>query len=125
MRTMVLIMGFGGIVFYITLMAITLAVVGNHATDLLYALLGGALVSTIMSATAIANKQSGEWIVSNLFLSLAASAFCWLLAMVGLKITTVWISGTAALVFDVTIGIIGALVLYASRAHSIEFNSSS
>lgn len=125
MRTIVLIMGFGGLVFYITLIVIAVVVVGNNATDLLFAVLGGAFVSTIMSATAIANKQSGEWIVSNLFFSLAASAFCWLLAMVGLKITSVWISGTAAIVFDVTIGITGALVLYASRAYSVEINSSS
>lgn len=108
MNSMSLVWGALSIVFIICIMFVLL-LVKVDVLDVLFSMLSGAFVGTILCTYAL-YKEPNPSNVSLLFLiCIVSSAVAWVLTVVVLKISTLWLIGNAALALDLITGAIGAV----------------
>ena len=90
--------------------------VGIDPTDPLFALLGGAVVGAISAIAISLNSAASTRAASLLFSSITGSLAAWLIAIFLIKLTGLSLFGSAALAFDLLVGVIGATTVVVSFA---------
>jgi hypothetical protein len=79
--------------------------------DIMYAMLGGAIVGLVAGTFALAKGIRADRAVLLAFAGILGGAAAWLFASVVLRITTVNLYSITALAFDLIVGLIGAVSL--------------
>jgi len=100
--------GFLSVAIVVTIVSFLAHAGVDVVADLLFAMLGGAVVGAFASITLSFRSTSALPGPKIIFVSIVGAAVSLFIAGVLLKITTVSLFGTAAMVFDLLIGVIGA-----------------
>ncbi|GAB3216218.1 hypothetical protein [Pseudaeromonas pectinilytica] len=112
-----LVIGFLGIVVYTFIICIGVYLSANQIADILYSFMGGVIAALLILLKDLELEQDRSRSIKNYFLAVAASLPAWIVGLLILKIFNVWVAGDSALAFDLTIGALGAVVMYLYRLH--------
>jgi hypothetical protein len=82
----------------------------NNTTDLLFALLGGSIVGAAFSMAGTI-KYGASLGLSIFMVSVIASGVLWFLSAIVVLILTISLYSTTAMIFDLVIGILGAITM--------------
>lgn len=114
-----LIIGFSGIVGYTFIICIGVYLSANQTVDILYSFMGGGIAALLILLKDLELEQDRSRSIKNYFLAVGASLPAWITGLLILKIFNVWVAGSSALAFDLTIGALGAVVIYLYRLQNV------
>jgi len=104
--------GVVGLVMYPCIIAIFIYISADQVADLIYAIFGGAIASLFILLKDIEIQLNYSKAIKNFFRAIGFSIVSWLVAFLILKLFNVWVNGSTAAVFDLTIGAFGSIVMY-------------
>ncbi|NLA40309.1 MAG: hypothetical protein GX874_02695 [Smithella sp.] len=88
--------------------------------DIVFSILSGSIVALVFSTLA-SYKGLSKWQVGVISsFTILGSIVAWFIALIFLKVTTLSLYGTTAMVFDLFIGMIGATFVAVSAVEKIE-----